>query len=121
MDSAIDASGSFPISSAETDSTISSDRFFVFTAFWRAARNPVTTIAPLSASVSSVWAAAVSVVEAVVAAGSVVGSVWACAGVAKLNAIASGLAAAAKRQRKEVLFINVVPLMRSLAAATNSC
>ena len=47
IDSAIDASGSLPMSSAETDSTIWSARFFVLTALCRAARKPVTTIVPV--------------------------------------------------------------------------
>ena len=50
IDSAIDASGSLPMSSAEIDSTIWSRVFFSTTAFSRPRRKPVTTISPASAS-----------------------------------------------------------------------
>ena len=109
------------MSSAEIDSTISSDRFLVFTAFCRAARKPVTTIASPSAAGSWVGSAVVSVTGA--AASSSVGWVV-CdeAGVAtKLNASANGLAAAARRQREDLMIIDVDPLIHGLAAATTSC
>ena len=63
IDSAIEASGSLPMSSAEIDSTISSELFFLLTALSSEARKPVTTIAPSSTAASS--SAAVSCAKAV--------------------------------------------------------
>ncbi len=120
--SAIDWSGSLPMSSAETDSIIWSLRFLLPTALCNAARKPVTTIASPSGAGSWVGSAVVSSTGA--AASSSVGCVvCASAGVApaKLIASASGLAAAARRQREDVILIDVDPLIHGLAAATTSC
>ena len=47
INSAIETSGSLPISSAETASTVPRSRRLILIEFWRLRRKPVTTIAPL--------------------------------------------------------------------------
>ena len=112
MDSPIPLSGSLPISSAVTDSTTVSDVFFLAVALRSAARKPVMTIAFELALVSCALAVAgcAAAAAAVAAASVAVGSaLFAIAGVVAITN-ASGLTAAAKRQREDVLIIEPVPL-----------
>src|SRR6478672_8125031 len=59
IDSAIETSGSLPISSAETASTTLAELRLIWIEFWRLRRMPVTTIAPLSFEVLALGPGAV--------------------------------------------------------------
>src|SRR5260221_7203101 len=105
-------SGSLPMSSAVTDSTTVSDDFFFAVALRNAARKPVMMIAFVAAAG---WLAGVAAGCAAAAAAAVAASVVAGSGsAAKAGLVAitsaSGLTAAANRQRELVLVIDVFPL-----------
>jgi hypothetical protein len=114
IDSAMLLSGSLPMSSALTDSTTVSEFFFFAVALRNAARKPVTIIvfdvvlvscALAEVSEGAAGWAAVAALSAPVTAGS------ASAAIAGLFAItsASGLTAAANRQREDVFIIDNPP------------
>src|SRR5438270_12868746 len=102
--SPIDASGSLPISSELTDSTIWSDLFFLLIAFCSEARKPVTTMAFLSpAGVGlALWSLGVACAAVAALATPVIPGVASCAkaGVAATTR-AIGLTAAINSECEE--------------------
>src|SRR5438445_5940168 len=122
--SPVEASGSLPISSALTDSTIWSDFFFLLIAFCSEARKPVTVMVLLGWSACGVGLAPWSVVAgcAAVAADAAPVTPGCCCARAGLEtstaAIANGLAAATRREREEMLII-IFPLRAGANAGQN--
>src|SRR5438067_5798847 len=132
MASPIEASGSLPMSSALTDSTIWSAFFFLLIALCSEALKPVTMMLPLAWSAVgvglaelsvAVWPGAGCAAVAAEAAPVIVG--WAAApsaqaGVeASTTATAIGLAAATRREREEMLII-IIPLKPAFGAQAPS-